>query len=763
MKRCKFLLLLFLSINLYGQSEKEYSLHFDIDDFTFQEECGQIHISSRNNDAFVWGDTLSPALPCIGVNILIAPTEIFDGFSEEYKEVLAMSEAIIEPNPLPLPTNSSQLANGKRYVTYKNAFYPRNEIEYTGTHLMDGYKYLSFVVCPFRYDVLNRQLYLKTDLTIKLKLTQQGDCLKKKDGESRNNIGYNMYNIVKKTVLNGNEVETLYEKTSLQKKDARSSSSPYEYIIVTNETLRPVFENLAHWKTIKGVKTKVITVEDCCDEYPNYTAQLAIKTVLSDYYNNGMAYALLGGDTNVVPAQICYLPHLTVDTTDTPADLYYACLDNCFSWDADGDHIYAETNDNVDLDPEFIITRTSVSNLTEAETFVNRIIEYECSPNLDGWTNNMLSCGNVLYYYPTKNNVQISDAQYQGEYVYENGVQNHWNGTWFELFDTYTDHTNGANYNATGEHFQTEFEKGYTFVDEFSHGWANKWGWLEDETLYKLDKASSLVNNSYTVITTIACYTNSFDKISTDFPNETEFYTTCLSESFIRNPNSGILAYFGSSREGWTSCSYLFDEKFYENLLPSQDRQFGRAAMLAKNAYLGSVSLTGFNNYRWLIMTLNPIGDPEMPIFINTPQYFSNVNVSFSNGNLSVTTGLPDCKICVSSVADYGDSYYELSDSTNSAYFTGVNDDCYLCITKTGYIPYVARVGNSVFLQNETIIKDLPIFSTTTFVGSDETTLKPQGPVTIKKGKVTNLSQGAVTIKNDFEVKLGAELEIEGQ
>ena len=35
-----------------------------------------------------------------------------------------------------------------------------------------------------------------------------------------------------------------------------------------------------------------------------------------------------------------------------------------------------------------------------------------------------------------------------------------------------------------------------------------------------------------------------------------------------------------------------------------------------------------------------------------------------------------------------------------------------------------------------------------------------QGPVSIRKGKVTNKSTGSITIQNDFEVKIGAELEI---
>ena len=754
MKYFSLIILLSFPIVLLG---KEYTIHFDIKDFNFEKKDGFIHISSTGGNMFLWGDTIEPALPCIGVNILVSPDEEYENVIEKNNEVFILSDAIIEPNPISIPTNSLHIENEARYIKYEQKNYPKVSIDYTGTHLMDGYKYLSFIVCPFRYDVINNQLFLKTEITLDVRLKSQSNSPKASGCIPHVIQGKNMHDMIKKIVLNGNESEALYSNHFSHVNNEKSLTSlPYEYVIVTNEALRPTFEKLAHWKTIKGVRTKVVTVEDCCDEYPSYTPQLAIKTVLSYYYGNGMSYALLGGDTNVVPVQMCYLPQWTLDTTDTPADLYYACYDNCFSWDANENNVYGEIADNIDLDPEIILTRVSVSNIIEAETFVSRVIEYESSPKLDGWTNKMLSCGNKLSSYYTKNNVQISDAQYQGEYVYENGVQDYWDGTLFELFDTYTDHVDGANYEANGEHLQMELEKGYTFVDEFSHGWIPVWGALENNTLYVVDKASSLVNNGYTTITTIACYTNAFDTISIELPE----YTTCLSESFLRNPDSGVLAYYGSSREGWVYYSYYFDEKFYEGLLTSNSKQFGRAAFFSKNSYLGNVSPQYFNYYRWLIMTLNPMGDPEMPIYIVTPQRFSNMNIIFSNGNLSVTTGVANCRICITSVADNGDSYYVVSDSTNCANFSSVNSDCYLCVTKPGYIPYIARVGPSVYLQNETIISNLPIFSTSTYMGSDVTTSKPQGPVTIEKGKVTNKSHGSVTIKNNFDVRLGAELEI---
>jgi hypothetical protein len=182
--------------------------------------------------------------------------------------------------------------------------------------------------------------------------------------------------------------------------------------------------------------------------------------------------------------------------------------------------------------------------------------------------------------------------------------------------------------------------------------------------------------------------------------------------------------------------------------------------MLAKNAYLAEISTTTFNTYQRLIMSLNPMGDPEMSIFTQNPQSFDNVSVSFSNGSLNVSTGVSNCNICISSAADFGDGYYETYNNVNGVILSGINTDCYLCISKQGYIPYIARVGNSVFLQNENIFRNLSVLSTNTYVGSNVNNSITQGSVSIQKGKFTNKSLNEIIIQNDFEVKTGAELEI---
>ena len=164
--------------------------------------------------------------------------------------------------------------------------------------------------------------------------------------------------------------------------------------------------------------------------------------------------------------------------------------------------------------------------------------------------------------------------------------------------------------------------------------------------------------------------------------------------------------------------------------------------------------------YRWLLFGLNPIGDPEMPIFINTPQKFTNVTVSYTNGTLTINSGVDDCKICVASAYDMGDSFYEIKTGMNAS-FSNLTDEYSICITKTGYVPYLAKCGNTVYMQNESIYSDYRVFSGQTIAGSNVTTNKSNGPVEINKGNTTIKSTNGVTIYDSFEVKKGAILEIQ--
>lgn len=107
-----------------------------------------------------------------------------------------------------------------------------------------------------------------------------------------------------------------------------------------------------------------------------------------------------------------------------------------------------------------------------------------------------------------------------------------------------------------------------------------------------------------------------------------------------------------------------------------------------------------------------------------------------------------------------GDSYYRVRDSVNVATFYNIPEECLVCITKTGYIPYVFTFCKTKYIQNESLEGNQNIHAEEVFIGRNVTALKPEGPVSIENGKTTIKASQGVTIKNDFEVKSGAEFEI---
>lgn len=550
---------------------------------------------------------------------------------------------------------------------------------------------------------------------------------------------------------------------SILKGQSPKTNNQYEYAIITNNNLKSAFQKLAKWKTLKGIKTTVLTVENICNSFSGNSQQIKIKKALKNLYDNNsnFKYALLAGDVNVVPAHMCLVKYIAKNwiTLDSiiyenycPTDLYFSCF-GTMDWDSNGNGLSGELGDNVNISPNIAITRAPVSTVDEAETFVNRIISYESAANAQTLNENILMCGNMLDSLYIYNGIQMSDTHYKGEKFYNDYIANIWNGSKTSFYDTGTDLPGGSAYNFIPTNIRTELEKGYTFVNVDTHGGPDRWI-AEASTYYDSENAEEINNPKYSLIVTSACLSNAFDSI----PN-------CLSEAFIRNANSGIIAYFGCSRYGWhyndkysIAPSSIINGNLFNHIFTDSNNNYGEIVRKVKISMIPLCN-SYYDVSRWLLFGLNPIGDPEMPIFTSVPQTFTNVTISFTNGTLNVNSGVSDCKICVSSANDMGDSYFDVRNGTSASY-SNLTDEYYICITKKGYIPYFAKCGNTVYMQDESINRDYAVFSNQTIAGSNVTTTKPNGPVEINKGKTTIKGTNGVIISNSFEVKAGASLEI---
>lgn len=763
----KYILLIVLSMcistHLVAQNTKGIHLEFNESEFRLEMNNGLLYIRSLFSESEYLSNLGEPALPFINVNVLVAPDEDLDGFDVVRNEGLIRKDVLIASVSGQKPTGVQKQDEAKESGE-SAANCSRDELTvFAGMHIMDGYRFLSFAVCPFRYDVVTRELYLSNSIDLQV-MTKKSI---RATNTSSHTAGIVMHDIVRDMVINADEMDALYGSSyrrnlSLASNDSsviRSGSDyNYQYLIITNETLKPSFQRLADWKIQKGVRSKVLTVDEIDDDYQGSRQQLRIKQAISDYWTgsqHSLKYVLLGGDVDIVPAQMASISKKFGFLTETtPADLFYSCLDT-FDWDPNGNGVYGEIDDSVDIAADLFLTRLPVNSVLQADSIVKRIIKYETSPDMRASSYDLLLSGtqiaNIPYY--VINGVTMSDAQYKSEWMYNDYISNNWGGNMVRFFDTYTDISNDASYNFTAQNLQTELSRGYAFVDIQTHGLYNA---MAMETGNPFSNSHALgVNNERgnTIITTEACLTNAFDSL------------TCLSEAFFRNLDSGVIGYFGCSRDGWYNDSIVFmgrsltlNGEFYKNLFTKVDKNFGYISAMAKNT-LVTWAYNSVSADRWLLFAVNPLGDPEMPVYISTPQRFNNVSYFFRNDSLIVNTGLDSCRICVMSVADKGSSYYVVKEIVSGASFLLPTVDCSICITKTGYIPTVQDYYNIKYIQNETIQQDKLILANQVVISSNADPTAVQGSNSIISGKTSIISR-SVSILKDFSVDSGAELYI---
>ena len=754
-------LVIFPALLSIGQNIKHVSLSFNINDFKIQQDNdGNSIILSDNHNTCYKSDTSLPALPYIGYNVLVQNTEKYISHVCSSSKTLMKSNIDIAHNPEALSTNILPTLKEESITNfYSQKKYPDKDVEFVGNNDCGEYRLLTFLVCPFEFDVTTRKLYLKNQIEFDINLNSSSI--------SQSFVGRvraaGIKDVIKRMVVNPEDLDNQDMTTrEMSSNNELTHQTGFEYVIVTSNQFKNVFQQLANWKNRKGIRSKVITVEDILPIYTGSSKQEKIKRAIADI--NGLSYVLLGGDTLNVPTCMCYIGYRKNTDSITPADVYYSCLETK-NWNNNGNNFYGEYNDSVSLVPYLNVSRAPVSTVEDAQVFVNRIINYESTPDTVNWKDNILMSGRTLGYRDASNVWHpyyvngISDSQIWSQMIYNqyikpsNSSLPKWNGQLTRLYDTYADHSGDDTYDFNATNLQNELTKGYTFVDVMTHG--SKTSWSMEGTQYYYYHARNLENSGYTIITTTACLTNAFDYSSA--------YSKCLSQEFVNNTQSGILSYWGTSRENWyypkTTSSLglgsVFDALTYRKLLEDKYHRMGIATIEVKRAKMSSALSPDYPPNRKIWMGLNLMGDPEMPVYLSKPVFFQNVDIQFVNDSIYVETGVCDFDICFVNQSDSTDYYITRDIETSNTVFSRKNGGFDVCVTKPNYVPFF-MVCDNTYLQNKTLTGSKSYTAPNVMIGSNVTNKVAQGAVVINSGSTTIKATEGVTITKDFEVKSGA-------
>jgi len=495
--------------------------------------------------------------------------------------------------------------------------YPRERVVYLGDGWLGGYRIASFAVHPVQYEPVTGRLVLAREVSFEVEL---GPGARRSRARHRmTERSSDLYRrLVRRLVDNPEEVsgaaggsaevvEVADGPGFAPRYTPSLNGSPVDYVIVTNELLAPYFQDLADWKTEKGIPAVVKTVSWIEANYPGGcdTAE-KIRLFLQDAYSSwGTTYVLLGGDTPVVPARYVWSGYY--GGWEISCDLYYSDLDGNWNWD--NDSIFGEAyqtgiapGDSVDLYPDVFVGRAPVTTIAETESFIDKTFTYETATD-KGFIERNLFMAEILFPYDWMPGDPIgTDGAADIVEPTLPRVPAHIHDT--KLYQ-YRAPFPGS-YPLNKQSAIDSLNHGYNIVSHVGHG--NK----------DILRVSAF---NYITLSDADALANGYAKSGFVWLldcTSTAIEYDCIAEHLMGCQTGGSTMLFGPTRYAFPMTTAAFYDSWFEWLYEKGATRAGVTCALAKADYADVSYLDNTN--RWTQMSYVYLGDPELRIWTVIPK-----------------------------------------------------------------------------------------------------------------------------------------------
>ena len=469
---------------------------------------------------------------------------------------------------------------------------------------------VSVAVCPFRYipDVRELSLYRQVDFNIQYtngNYTATGHISRRIQNITRD--------FVKDLVANPQSLQDMRNPINNQSSVAGDCTKKVlhwqpddigdrpDYIIITNNVLKPAFQVLADYKTQRGIPTVIATVEDIYNQYPGVDHPEQIRNYLKDvkqYWNT--VNILIGGDSDIVPARYTH----GIISLIIPTDRYYNDLTGNFTMSGQTQHYNFSNIDN-------IIGRLPASNIEQVQNLINKIISYEKLNNISiyDFINNILLTGAYYSYNHTTNTgdpsilnktLELYNDNYwinKNKWLLLDNYQNNANGLLGEEYDKFS-FTNCLNFGVSGTLFHFVYHADHS--NPYAIGTSSE---MKGQTFNNQD-ADNLHNTYPQIMLTVGCEPGQFDK-------------DCFAEHYLNNPNGGGIAILANTDQTFVSEGYYIPNEFFSKIYSNNNISLGLAGM---NIYSNTFYYNGTNFHMSAKNTFELFGDPSMQVWTDVPQ-----------------------------------------------------------------------------------------------------------------------------------------------
>ena len=314
-----------------------------------------------------------PDIPASGASLLIP-----QGTTITSIDVTGSTPITLGPGyhiqPVQTPVTLDTIDTTRPTITYNTTiyhsttYYPTTLYNNLGVQNCRGYSILELQLNPIQYQPTTGGIRYYPTLTVTIHLTPT----------TTHNILFRGRNSDEAYIHQ--KVDNPTTATTYTLPHPTATTTTYKLLIITTDALKSHFQPLADAHNTHGLPTEIKTLSDITPLPSKVTPSQIRDFIRSEYLASGIEYVLIGGDDDVVPVQKLYCSAYTGGTSDQiPSDLYYACLDGTYDYNANG--LYGEPKDgnggsDVDLFAEVAVGRACVSDAQETDNFVTKTVSY---------------------------------------------------------------------------------------------------------------------------------------------------------------------------------------------------------------------------------------------------------------------------------------------------------------------------------------------------------------------------------------------------
>lgn len=501
--------------------------------YTIVEQDGQLYAELAFENGSIYGDYGDPMLPVFYKLIAIPEGAEYEisysaGRSFEIDILMETGADYVYPIQLPVPKSgehdlpfqfNDKIYNDSTYFP-KDFLHVHNEIRARGIRL------LPVNIFPVKYNPVDGQLRVYTDMQIQINIINP-DFVATHNNYKRYLSSYShIYKIssigLEKIKAMTNVKEPYYDGEGM--------------LIITGDIFYDDLADFITWKEIKGYRVTTVKRSDI----PGGTSNTGIKAFIQDAYDTWdipPSHIILVGDVDQIPT-------FTGPNSYSASDQLYVFLD--------GDDYF----------PDAAISRISVLNTSQLNTYLNKLLYYEEFGNTDlSWmTDAALVAGEDF------------GSGHIAEGTFNYAVDNYLDPLNWD-YDKLYRHT----YDATKAQVIASMNAGKMIANYSAHCGPTTWAFRSGQYIENPDVHALTNQNMYFYAIGNCCSSADFDSTA-----------ECIAEAFIRADNAAI-AYWGASNSSYWGEDDILAKKSYDGFF-AEDIQ-----LLSPNSDYSKVQL--WNHY----------------------------------------------------------------------------------------------------------------------------------------------------------------------